>query len=124
MSNTAQSPLPSDGQSGTRIPPNVPIITADVIMDVMVGAWTSKLILGLEVNPQQFQPAAIVTLPTAPLVFAAAQILRTMATGQNREFFAKVYREFEQHLAQLDRSGEAAAAGASAPPSPGNPGAA
>jgi hypothetical protein len=114
MSDAAPPPLPQEMPVGPKLPQNVPILSADAIMDVSIGAWTSKLILGLETSPQQFQPAAVVIVPTAPLVFAAAQILRNVATGPNREFFAKVYGEFQQQLAELDRGNAALAAAAQA----------
>ena len=67
--------------------------------DVVMGALTTKLVIGIELGPNNFQPTAVVMIPTAALVRAARGILNTASPPNQLAFTKQVFESVLKDMA-------------------------
>lgn len=76
-----------------RIPSNVPSIYADQIVDVVYGAHTTKLVLGVE-NGAGIQAVGVVVLPTAALLASVVTMKDNLTSSGMVEELSSRYASF------------------------------
>ncbi len=64
-----------------RVPAGVPIVYADLVIDVIYGVHTSKVVFGVETGSGGLRPVGIVAIPTAALLVVAGNIVRDLTSA-------------------------------------------
>lgn len=99
MSESSPPGAPTHGVvPQVRIPPGVPVLVADVVLDVVYAPFTCKVVFGLEIGPQNYQPTAVVQIATPHLLHAARLMLETAASPAH---VAHARVQFDRALAEM-----------------------
>lgn len=64
-----------------RLPVDVPSVYADRVIDIIYGAYTSKVILGVETGSGSMRAVSVLVIPTAGLLIAAGNIIDNLTTS-------------------------------------------
>ena len=63
-----------------RVPAGVPIVYADLVIDVIYGVHTSKVVFGVENGSGGLRPVGVAAIPTAALLVVAGNIVRDLTS--------------------------------------------
>lgn len=80
-STNPESTAPDVSSPPERLPNGVPNTYADLVLDVIYGIHTSKIVFGQETGRElaHRRPVSVVAIPTSALVFMATKVISDLA---------------------------------------------
>lgn len=79
---------------------NAPLMYADSLIGLAVGPFVSKLILGVEQQPQKHVPSLQISMPTNALHDLAKHIIELLHDPESLKNLAKGHKDFQDSIAE------------------------